>query len=249
MSNITFKDSPVTINGVTKLASEASISENLGYERKDELGAEVVRTVPNSRIQGSFSMTYYLSDSDSEIRGLTGYSPITGTIGDYGFYSGFMTRYSISVEPNNPIQASFSANFYSPINRAMTTGLRPSGNLDLAHGGASIASGISFNTGLFSFNYEISQDFTPYWELGGTGLISVERTNGSITCNLQGSGLADAVADDFCDLGTGISLTLKGLCGDSIGTISESGMRLTDAQISINNDSDVVGNVSLIKYF
>ena len=249
MSTITFKNAPVVINGVTKLASEASISENLSYERKDELGAEIVRTVPNERTAGSFSMSYYLSDSDSAIRGLTGYSPVTGKIGDYGFISGFMTRYSISVDPNEPIQANLSVDFYSAINRSMATGTSPSGGLDLAHGGGSIASGVSFNTGLFSFDYEISQTFTPYLQLGNTGLMSVERTNGSISCSLKGSGLADAVADDFCDSGTGISLNLKTLCGTSIGTIQESGMKLADCKISIDNASDVIGEVSLIKYF
>lgn len=249
MSTITFRDSAVVINGVAMLASQASISESLSYERRDELGGENVRTVPSQRPAGSFSMSYYLPDSDGVIRGLTGYSPVTGKIGDYGFSSGFMTKYSISVEPNSPIQANLSIDFYSAINRGMTSGNAPMGGSNLAHGGGSIASGVSFNTGLFSFDYEISQSFTPYLLLGNTGLMSVERTNGSISCSLEGSGLADAVAEDFCDDGTGISLNLKTLCGDSIGTIQESGMRITSCDLSIDNVDDVIGKVSLIKYF
>lgn len=250
MSDITFQNAPIWINGVTKLASQASISEKTTFERREELGLQSVKTVPTSRPLGSFSATYYLSDDDSDIRGLTGINFISGAVGGYGFYSGLMTTYSINVEPNAVIQASLAIDFYSKINREMATGASPTGGLDIAHGGASIPSGLSFNTGMHSFSYEISQAFTPFFQIGSvTGLISAERTDGSITCSLNGSGLADALDSNFCGSGSGVNLSLRTVCGDEIGTISETGMQIADCRLSLSAENEAVGTINLIKYF
>lgn len=244
---ITFKNAPITINGVTKYATEGTITEDVSFSRIDELANHNVSTNNSSRPKGTLSVNYYLNDSDESIRNLTGIKFVSGSIGDLGFSSGLMSKYSISVKPNELIRATLDIDFYHEIDRNFPLGNAPTIQ-SLAHGGSTQASGLVFNTNLFNFEYSISQSISPDFALGGQNIIGANIEDGSITCQLVGSGLGNAV-EFGCSNDNSIVLNLKTLCNNTLGSIVESGMKITSSQLSLDNEQGAVGTVNLIKYF
>ena len=245
-----FKDSPVSINGTTIFANEASLAEGSNSERKDELGSETIRTISASRPRGSFTANYYITDDDNAIRNLTGIIPVSAQIGEYGFSSGILTNYTISAKPNSLIMANLNIQFFSVINRNMTTPDIPDENARFVHGGKSIIQALSYNTGLYEFKLEFSQSVQPYFKLGSNEIIGFDFVNGQIKCDIKGSGLLDAIsADSFCPDEQTISLSLRTLCNDVVGTINYGGLQINDAKLNLDSSNDAVGDVSLIKFF
>ena len=244
-----FKDCPVALNGLTLFASKASISEKSDLQRRDDLGMSQTDGI-RSRPAGSMTVSYYVDDVvDPQIRNMTGLVPITGVVGDVGFVSGFLTNYSISAQPSQLVQADVTIGFFTNLSHDIDIGDDPEAGIIFAHGGRSVASGLSFNTGLFSFQLDISQSISPYFKIGTNETCGFDRTDGSIKCSLKGSGLNDVLPSGFCDSGSGILLKLRTVCNDDLGDIEVQGMRITDAKMSVDSAEEIVGELNLVKFF
>lgn len=242
-----FKDTVIFINGVAKFASEATISEAMQVTRIPELFLKKVNTAPSSRIGGSFSATYYLNDNDTDVRSLTGINLCYGGLGEIGFENGLLKSYSINVGPYDVLQATVSFDFFSPIKRDFIAISAPETGIAFAHGSRSSVSTIVFNNNPFEFNYSLEQSIDAVYPLGNSGAIQYNFQEGQESCSLRGRSINDAI--EFCGDDVNIVLTLKDTCNISLGTIGVSGLKITDGEMSLNNDENLTSSVNLIRYF
>jgi hypothetical protein len=246
--NVKFKDCPISINGVTKHATSASIAESMEMEAVRSLGvSSSAGNWPSNKPRGTFSASYLMTDSDLAVRNLTGVVPVSGNVGGLSFVSGFLSSYSVGAEPNSLVEASVSFDFFQKIEELGAFPSPPSG-VDYAHGSESYPSSVFFNDNLFRFEYNISQSVTPYFYLGENSICAADLENGSVTVTLEGSGLGGSI-EYPCPSTTSVGLSLRDICGNSIGEIQESGLKIRDSELSVTNDDGLVGKITLEKAY
>lgn len=250
---ISFKNTPFKLNGVTIYATTANLTENVGYQRIDELGYSSVGTSQNTRVDGSFSADFYLqSGTFSELLQYTGLTRITGGIGKVEFTNGYMNELSISVEPLSLVKASIRGIFFGGLDwneksiSDAQENLSITPNEDFVHGSRTT---IINHSDALSASYSVSQNISPYYALGSTGLLGYKYDGGEIKVSIQGTGIQEAVDRECSENSPNITINFNPLCGSAFGSeINTSGLKVTSSSISVNADEELVGNMELQKY-
>ena len=253
MSSISFKNVPVVIGGIHLYASQASIEENLSYDKVESLGRSTVATVESSRPNGTFSADFYLHSSlVTSFLAFQGLVPIAGSIGPLTFASGYMTEFSINIEPLSLVKASVKGVFFSKFGGRdgswTSEGVFDKApSTDFAHG----ANSYNIDAGRedISVNFVLSQSFTPHYAVGTEAIIGVEYNGGDIKVSIKGRSLQDGVG--VCAVeDSAVELQLAPYCvGNPIaGTAKIEGFKITSSSISVSAGGDLEGSMELIKY-
>ena len=259
-----FKNTPVWLNGATIHADTASISESVGFEPIPTLGSQNKKLWASTKPEGEMSFTFLVTNADDGIRSLTGCVPVSGSVGGYGFVSGFLTSYSINGEADSLLRGSASFSFFQAIEEI--SGQNDLTEEEYAHGLNTLISTnhvrtvelteefsytvetMFFNDNFYSFDYSISQSITPYFLLGESEISSATLTDGSVSISLEGSGLGGAISYPCSDYST-VSIGLKDVCENKLGAIVESGMQVEDSSLALSSDKGLEGSISLRRAF
>lgn len=246
-----FKNIPVIIDGHTIYATSASIQESYPVTSAKSLGTQgggFTGFFASDRKRGSVSLSYYLQESDQDIRDLTGIHLINGSVGPIAFDSGVLTNYSLQAQPFQLIEVNADFEFFNGISEGNFAGTYSADDFSLMNGKmTSGVDGVGFNNKLLSYNLSISQSIEPTYVAGNQFPSGYSRTDGKISVQISSTG----IANDFswpCQDNIDTSISLGSTCGDSF-VISFSGMAAESVSYNTQVGDNMISNVSLVKFF
>ena len=245
-----FINVPVKVNGVTILATSASINEQYPNDAVKSLGktANSYGLHSSDRKRGEVSLTYYLQNGDDTIRSLTGINKFDGYIGNINFKGAFLTNYSLNIEPFKMVEVSTSFNFFEGISTDSSIGTYNGGDFIYANGQSSEAEdSIGFNNRILNYNLNIQQSIEPTYVAGASVPYCYTRTDGKIGIEIKGTGLPNYITWP-CPDKTDTTVTVDSTCGSSF-VIANDEMTINSIEFSASSDGSVEGSASLSKTF
>ena len=243
-----FTGCAVNVAGHDLQSSQASISiSNSRIPLKQHGTQGSSSQAPQGRIQGSVSISYFITGLDSEMRNLTGINVFDVKVGPYNCYSGVLSSYSMSINPYSVVECQMEVDFFGGYNQDGDLSGIEAGT-GYIHGGTSnVESDLIWNNDITSASYKISQNIEPIYRLGEYIPYGYKRNDGSIQIDIDGTGFG-AVLSTPCEGFTSGAINLKGLCSTFTGQIEFSGF-VTNPSVSISPDSEVVGSVTIFDTF
>ncbi|MHA2052011.1 MAG: hypothetical protein ACW99F_00315 [Candidatus Hodarchaeales archaeon] len=245
---IDFTNCPVNVAGYDILASQASVSvSNSRVAISQHATQGSPSQAPQGRINGSISISYYITGSDADIRGLTGINVFDTTIGPFRCYSGVLSSYSMSIEPYSAVVCDLQIDFFGGYDQGGSTS-SIAGASGFVHGGISnVETDLLWNNDITSADYSISQSIEPRYKLGEYIPHAYKRNDGTINVSLQGTGLGKILTSP-CEGYTSGSINLTGLCSSLNERIEFSGF-VVNPNVSVSPDSEVAGSLEVFNTF
>lgn len=249
--NIDYKNLPIYINDNFIFANSLNLSFNNSYQRIDSLGAETVLTVRDSRPRANFDATFYSTTGLSNILNLTGCQAVKVNFGEFYFNSGFINNISINITPNGLIESSIGIDLYEELKSSSFSVNKEEHAIEkIAHGNNTnfyLDEEILINKKLISASIAINQSIQVEFEISKTNIIGAYLQDGSIECEIQGTGLQDIINISKIQ-NSNAFLNLKNMCNIESEQINFYNLKMRDYNISVNGES-VDGSVSLVRYF
>lgn len=172
-----FKKTPVYINGMSLIISDAQLSREVGITSPYKLGDRVSVNYLNSSLPvGQLNLRYYLTGADilKQYIYSTDIQTITGNVAGLTFNQGYLTSYNISCSPNETIEVDAGITFFDDLSGVFTPqspnniGFNPLNlsniSIDNLAGYTQNIPGIITNA---SFSY--SANISPVYKYVGTG--------------------------------------------------------------------------------
>tara|TARA_R110000822_G_scaffold110654_6_gene241014 strand:+ start:39803 stop:40543 length:741 start_codon:yes stop_codon:yes gene_type:complete len=245
---INYENCPVNVAGYDLFANSASISvqnQRRGLKRHGTQGS--YGQVNEGRLEGSVSVSYNIAEGDTGIRGLTGINVFNVTAGPFQCYSGVLTSYSMNIQPNSIVSCDVDISFYGGYDQTGIVGTIESSG-DLMHGGTTnVDSDLLWNNDIISCSYSVNQSIEPIYKLGEFEPFAYKRSNGSISVNLQGTGLGKVLSLP-CDGYTTGNISLQRLCAGGIVEIPFSGFA-SNPSLEISPQQEIVGSIEVFDTF
>jgi hypothetical protein len=263
---IAFEDSTVQIQrGATTtklLASTASVSIANPRRGIKSLGIPgFAGQVTDGPMVGSVSVSYYITDSSSAIRGLFGAGGGDAVqlfdvwVGTTKCTDVVMDSMSINIEPYTPITCEVNMSFYGGYEILGAPLAGPAAPDGVMHGGGSTvdptagAENILWNTDLVSCTYSINQSINPVYLLGNMlpEGYSIEDTTTEVT--LEGIGLGKVLTfSELCpDLVEG-SIAFSGVCAGATASLDFEGY-VINPQITVEPNKEINGSLTVFGTF
>ena len=251
---ITFENSPVQIGSFNVLANSASISLNNPMRGTTKFGTPgYYSEVREGRAVGTFSVTYYMTDTDEAVRNLfsgSGIQLVNMSVGPYRCYSGVANSMSMSIDPYSVVSCTLDMSFYNGYDQGgshSSIATPP----DLIHGGASDAYGnLLWGTDIVSCEYSLSQSISPVYALGERTPSGYTRNDGVLEVGLQGTGWGHII--DFstgCEGYTTGYINLTGVCtGTAGGQIPFSG-HIMNPDVTVAPNEEIIGSLTVFGTF
>jgi|TARA_Y100000289_G_scaffold19707_1_gene19022 hypothetical protein len=257
MSNC-YKNFPVIVNYSnsttdTIYSNSASLSENLNIEHAKSLGIKGSNAVfIKTLTQGELSVDSYLFDDLGIFHNLKGLNDQEITL-QFGPYSCpapcVLSSMSVNISVEEPITVSRSFNYFGGVTG--TTSPTPT-NPTLS---PVIPENIVLNgfdnlgalDNITSITWTFSQSYQEYYLLGES-VPKIAFTDGQITMNIDGEGIADPLITENCiSEPNDYEIEVYGCGGDNLGSLSITG-HLQARTSSVASDDDEQNSVSIIQY-
>ena len=275
---IQFKDCPVILTPVDPpnndqaevlvLASSATISDDLPFTQVDNLGIiGATQGRPTDIINGTVNIDFTYGAGTFTVGGKTLSTPlsnwinglkgsnqfINGRIGPYAFTNAVFKSFSLNCNPTSVIEASLSFDFFDrTIQKSSNSQITLSDITSIGHGSRTSAdfsdASIGMNSHPFSFSYNINQNYEVHRLLGETTPKLIERTDGTISVEMEGDDLGSAVK--FCpEKIAQAQFIIKDLCNDSFTDSYNVNGYIQSRNISVSDNDIVRGELSIVDYF
>ncbi len=113
-----FKQLPIRINGQEIICENVDISQQLTTQPKYDFDSRISETeLADSMYQGNLKLNYYITGQDYLKNYL--YSnelqPISGNLAGLMFGQGYISNYSLNIQPNNPILVNVNIVFFDQL--------------------------------------------------------------------------------------------------------------------------------------
>tara|TARA_R110000824_G_scaffold174380_3_gene352521 strand:- start:1811 stop:2581 length:771 start_codon:yes stop_codon:yes gene_type:complete len=251
---ITFENSPVQIEApagtFNLLANSSSISiSNPRRETKRFGTAGFHSQVLDGPMTAQLSVSYYMTDADSGVRGLftgDGIQLFNANVGPYRLYSGVASSMSMSIDPYSVVSCTLDIAFYNGYDQGGSTSTITAPG-DVIHGGASdVSTDLLWTNDIISVNYSMNQGISPVYPLGGLAPTGYTREGGTISVDLEGTGLGSIL--DFtgvCEGYTTGNINLTGVCEGTVGGGIPFSGYVTDPSITVAPNEEIVGSLSV----
>ena len=115
---------PITLNNRTLIINDAQLSNDIQLSPKTYYDDRVSFTeLPNSTWAGSLKLKYYLTGQDylKQFIYSNENSPISGNIAGMSFNYGYLSNYSLKIEPNSPIFVNAEIQFFEMLSGNFST--------------------------------------------------------------------------------------------------------------------------------
>lgn len=246
-NQVTYKNVAISVNGTGLMCSSATIGNSKSYQSLVGLGKKNnAYSFQTDRATSNVSVEFV---SNVSLLGLTGNVPANLVVAGVSGSAGRMTSYGINVPARGLITSSASFDFYKPISGNVSSGLANYNSQLFPQASFSRYTGLGFNDSAVSISIQYSQGFDNDYKLGTVSdILSVERTESSVTVSIEGTGLGLYLSQPCQDVFM-FSFTGKDLCGNSIFAINLDKLKAVSSELSINTDSQLIGKAEFIKYF
>ena len=244
-----YKNIPVTVSGQTILANNVSLDQNISITPVRALGRSNGLPIQNEPPQTTIAVDFYIQEAAAytvfrDMR--SGNGTFSVEVGGTTLDDCLLSSFSIAAQSNQVITA--SANMFTRKAPAITAGSSSSfGAAELAHGATSTGA-VASNSEGFSFNYEMSKEYTNTPVLGKFSPGTYTFSAGSESISMEGSDLPTAAGTGACNSDATAGINIKGICDSDYGTIGVTGA-VTAANVSVSEGDVVRGTTTITRYF
>lgn len=244
-----YKNIPVSVSGQTILANNVSLDQNISITPVRALGKSNGLPIQNEPPQTTIALDFYIQEQaaytvftnmkngDGEFDVVVGGTTLNGCL---------LSSLSIAAQSNQVITA--SANMFTRQAPALTAGSSSSfGAAELAHGATSTGA-VASNSEGFSFNYEMSKEYTNTPVLGRFSPGEYTFSAGTESISMEGSDLPTAAGTGACTSDVTAGINIKGICDTDYGTLNVTGA-VTAANVSVSEGDVVRGTTTITSYF
>ena len=258
---ISYKNVPITINGVSLFATNATLDQTQNVQALRSLGKSEVSTAVTEAPQGTISADFYITASNvvstfASAANRTGSTLFDCAVGGITVSDCLYTAFSVQADANALINGSISLDYYGSL-AGIVSGSASAGTVEAAHGAKSTGSNnVGFNAAPYSFNYELSKEYAVNRTLGSAAVTQSDIlfTAATTTVSLEGDDLPRGIAPDptsstgLCPNELNASLALEGTCGTPYGILGITGLATTRS-ISVSENDVVRGSITLNQYY
>ena len=258
---ISYKNVPITINGVDLFATNATLDQTQNVQALRSLGKSQVSTAVTEAPQGTISADFYITAADvastfASTGAVTGSTLFDCQVGGITVSDCLYTSFSVQADANALINGSISLDYYGSL-AGVVSGAASAGTVEAAHGAKSTPTGnVGFSAAPFSFNYELSKEYAVNRVLGTTAVVQndILFTSATETVTLDGDNLPRGIAPDpasstgLCPGTFAASLALEGTCGTSYGSVGITSGIAASRNINVSENDVVRGNITLNQY-
>lgn len=238
---ISAKDTIIKIGDKQIPATSVRISESSTKSNIKSVGQRSSGFVAKDRVSTNFAINLlYNGEFDYE-------SSFDLYVGDQ-FLSGCeYNYYSLEIQPYSPVTCTI--NGISPFRLSDTSNDTLDGFGSFAHGAASEVSGIAvFSGGQLSASYSKTRNVSPSMQIGSySTLLAKDFSEIEEVVRMAGDGITGYI-DEPCPDRYNVSITLNDVCGNLLGSLSVTGMEISEREIAIEEDLNIVTNLTAIKY-
>lgn len=259
---ISYKNVPITINGVSLFATNASLDQTQNVQALRGLGKSQVSTAVTEAPQGTISADFYITSSDvattfASASAVTGTTLFSCTVGGLTVSDCLYTSFNVQADANALINGSITVEYYGSL-AGQVSGASSAGTVEAAHGAKSSATAaVGFNAAAYSFNYELSKEYAVNRVLGTAAVTQADILFNSATetVTLEGDDLPSGIANDptdgdaLCPDTYAATLALVSTCNTSYGDVGITAGLASSRNISVGENDVVRGSVTLNQYY
>lgn len=205
-----FKKIPISINGKKFVIDNAQLSTEVKLEPVYTVGeTTTTNELPSTMWTSNLKFSYYLTGQDylKQYIYSNEYEPISGNLAGLQFNQGYLSNYSLSVTPNNPIYVSANIAFFdqitgtfSPVSQTTSTGfILRSSDIQINNlSNYTVNTLTNFISATLEYSCDVQSNFN-YYDTGifpanpdnvffGQRTLNTEITSDNLTFNLPVSG-------------------------------------------------------------
>jgi hypothetical protein len=249
---INYQDINVKINNNIIYATSANFSFDTPLNTIRQLGKRnAFDDVINGPILGNLNIDYIVAGSTDYGRNIFlniingSYSSTPVEIGGRNF-NGYLTRHSLSAEPNSVIEGSLEFIVYSQLNNngmiSSSNNNRQTSNL-IGHGAGSSV-GVTNAT---NFNYEASVEWEPFYKLTNSGPTAVIYRGASERLTISGPNLGRQIVQ--CKNTNLTTVSIRSICGNSLFNITIPDPLVESSESNVEAGGFVEGSFTLVKNY
>tara|TARA_R110000824_G_scaffold263400_2_gene452132 strand:+ start:4574 stop:5335 length:762 start_codon:yes stop_codon:yes gene_type:complete len=250
MSFISYSDCPISINGENFYALSASISSNTQLVPNRVMGGELESYSPVGPLASKLAVDYYVTGKNEKILFLTGDVSCSGSFGGIEFSGAYMTDYSVSIMPYNPIIISSRFDIFSGHNKTLSSSSYSSTGIDVAN--ATKVDLGNFNYDNLGFRNPIGIDFgiscerIPNYVIGSEFPQDIRLGKVTKSMGVLGENIGEIMTYEGKNTAQ-MSITPKTINNLSRGqTLTCSGV-IQEQNISVSSNDQVNGRISIIE--
>lgn len=244
---MTYEDVHVKIGDDTILATSASISFSCSESQSFSLGVQGGSFSSRERPEGNISINYYLQNSDSSIRNLTGITPVYVKIGDTKAEA-YLSSYRLSIKPFSLVEGAVDFVFFKkPVIETAEPAIVDSDTALVNGANSDITYVDNFNTKKVSIDLSISQSINPVYDIGISYPSTYIRSAGNLEVTIEGEDSASFVSWP-CEEDASVTINLSS-CEEPKGSIVLENLKTREITFSASEGSKNSSKITLGCFF